>query len=121
MLEFKVVLEKGTAQEYLNEHKIDTDISKMMVMNVVEGEKIVGVGALSMDITGAVLEEICADNQQIEYGLGKAMLNALDLGGIKNIYIKNDALKDIAAKLLFKENDKGELFLCLEGYFEGGC
>ncbi len=121
MLEFKVVIDKKDAGEYLLRCGIDTDISKMMVMTACDGVDIVGVGAVSMENGKTVIEEIAADDFSIEYGMGKALLNSLDLGGIKNVVIKNERLETLAKKLRFQSDDFKEFHLCLDGYFTGGC
>ena len=121
MLEFKVVIDKKDAGNYLSGCGIDSDISKMMVMVACDGARIVGVGAVSMQNGETVIEEIAADDFSIEYGMGKALLNSLDLGGIKNVIIKNERLADLAKKLRFQSNNSGEFHLCLDGYFTGGC
>lgn len=121
MLEFKVVLEKADAQQYLKSRGINTDISKMMVMCAFDADKIVSVGALSMDISAAVLEEVAADEDAVQYAMGKVMLNALDLGGVKKVFIKNKALSELAKKLCFTGSENGVWQLNLEGYFTGGC
>lgn len=120
MISYKVVIEKQEAQKYLLVHGIETDISKMMVMCAYEGEKITGVGALSMDMEGALIEEIMCEGENIAYTMGKALLNSLDLGGIKKAEIKNERLFELAKKLRFKLNSEGAYEVMLEGYFTGG-
>ena len=121
MLEFKVVIDKKDAGEYLLRCGIDTDISKMMVMTACDGVDIIGVGAVSMENGETVIEEIAADDSSIEYGMGKSLLNLLDLGGIKSVVIKNKSLENLAKKLRFKSDASEEFHLCLDGYFTGGC
>lgn len=121
MLKFKVVLEKEQAQAYLIKNNSDVDISQMMVITATDGDAITGVGALSLSPAGAVLEEILCDDDTISYGMGKAMLNALDLGGVRNVEIKRETMFELAKRLRFKENDKGIYILDLEGYFLAGC
>ncbi len=121
MFEFKVVLEKDDAQKYLNENGLDTDISKMMVMSVLDGEKIAGVGAVSMENNMVVIEQIKCDDDTLEYAMGKSLLNSLDLGGIKTVYINNSLLENLAKKLRFNRNEDGNYSLNLEGYFTGRC
>ena len=121
MLEFRVVLEKENAGIYLREHGCNTDVSKMMVMCAFDGENIVAAGALSMDITAATLEEIAAEDETLMYAMGKAMLNTLDLGGVKKVLIKNEKLSELAKQLRFIKTDNGIWSLELEGYFTCGC
>ncbi len=121
MLKFKVVIEKQAAQEYLKAKNSPVDISPMMVMTAADGDKIAGVGALSLSPAGAVLEEILCDDETIAYGMGKALLNALDLGGIRNVEIKNESMFDLAKRLRFTQNEEGIYILDLEGYFLGSC
>ena len=90
-------------------------------MAATEGGKIVGMGAGSMDPSCAVLEEIVCDDDCIAYGMAKALLNAIDRGGIKQVYIKNSRLAALAERLRFSKTAQGVYALSLEGYFTGGC
>ena len=51
--------------------------------------------------------------------LGKAMLNYLDLHGVKNVVYPDVTDPALAKRLGFKQNDDGIFTLCLEGYFTG--
>lgn len=121
MLEYKVVIDKKTAQQYLDEKNIFADISQMLVMTATEGGKIVGVGAVSLSNDGALIEEISCDDDTIAYGMGKSLLNSLDLGGVKNVSVKNKSIFGLAQRLKFVQNTSETYVLSLEGYFSGGC
>ena len=54
------------------------------------------------------------------YDMGKALLNAIDLMGIKDVFCKNSEMDRLLRALRFKEED-GVYKLNLEGYFTGGC
>lgn len=74
-----------------------------------------------MDITGAVLEEIAADDEILSYAMAKAVLNSLDLGGVRYVSIENERLYALAEKLKFTKTASDTYKLDLEGYFYGGC
>lgn len=121
MLEFKVVLDKSGAQSYLEGRNVPTALSGLMVMTATEGGKTVGMGAVSMNPARAVLEELVCDDDTIAYGMGKAVLNTLDLGGIGKVVVQKQRLFPLAKRLRFVENSDGFYEVELEGYFTAGC
>lgn len=121
MIEYKVVIDKKAAQQYLNEKSISADISQMLVMTAAEGGRLAGVGAVSLTGDGAVIEEISCDDDTLAYGMGKALLNSLDLGGVKSVSVKNKSIFGLAGRLGFVQNTSEAYILNLEGYFSGGC
>lgn len=121
MLEFKVVLDKSGAQSYLEGRNVPTALSGLMVMTATEGGKTVGMGAVSMNPARAVLEELVCDDDTIAYGMGKAVLNTLDLGGIGKVIVQKQRLFPLAKRLRFVENSDGFYEVDLEGYFTAGC
>lgn len=83
--------------------------------------KIVGMGAASMCPAYAVLEAVVCDDDTIAYGMGKAMLNSLDMGGIGYVLIKNESIYPLAKRLRFQETTEGTYRVSLDGYFTSGC
>lgn len=121
MLEFKVAVEKDRISEYLNNRGIKLDLKAFFVMYAEENGKIVGMSAVSMNPLYAVIEELVCDDNAVAYGMGKAVLNSLDLGGIARVCIKNERLHTIAEQLRFVKNSTGIYEVLLEGYFTSGC
>lgn len=119
MIEVKTVIDKAEATEFLRAHGIVTDLQPLFVMCATEKGKLLGVGAVSMDASGAKIEEIVCD-EDIGWLIGKALLNSLDLGGIRNVVIEKENLFPLAKMLRFKESG-GVYAVDLEGYFEAGC
>lgn len=121
MLEFKVAVEKSGVVSYLKQKNIDLDIKGFFVMSAMEGETIVGMGAVSMTPDFAVVEELVCDDETIAYGMGKALLNSLDLGGVARVLIKNERLYPLAERLRFTKTEQGSYEVSLYGYFTAGC
>ncbi len=119
MIEVKTVIDKTQATEFLRTRGITTDLQPLFVMCATEKGKLLGVGAVSMDSAGATVEEVVCD-EDIGWLIGKALLNSLDLGGIKKVKIENSTLFKLAKMLRFRE-ENGIWLLNLEGYFEAGC
>ncbi len=121
MLKFQVVVEKEAVASYLREKGIGMDIQGLFVMQAMENGKIVGMGAASMCPAYAVLEVVVCDDDTIAYGMGKAMLNSLDLGGVGYVLIKNESIYPLAKRLRFQETTEGTYRVSLDGYFTSGC
>lgn len=121
MLKFQVVVEKKAVASYLREKGIGMDIQGLFVMQATENGKIVGMGAASMCPAYAVLEAVVCDDDTIAYGMGKAMLNSLDLGGVGYVLIKNESIYPLAKRLRFQETTEGTYCVSLDGYFTSGC
>lgn len=121
LLKYQVVVEKGAVASYLKDKGIERDIQGFFVMQATENGKIVGMGAASMNPAYAVIEELVCDDDAIAYGMGKAMLNSLDLGGIQHVLINNESLYPLAKQLRFTETGEGTYSVSLEGYFTSGC
>ncbi len=121
MLKFQVVVEKEAVASYLREKGIGVDIQGLFVMQATENGKIVGMGAASMCPAYAVLEAVVCDDDTIAYGMGKAMLNSLDLGGVGYVLIKNESIYPLAKRLRFQETTEGTYRVSLDGYFTSGC
>ncbi len=119
MIEVKAVVDKTQATQFIRSKGVTTDLQPLFVMCATEKDKLLGVGAVSMNRSETVIEEIIYD-EDIGWLIGKALLNALELGGVRHVKIKNPSLKSLASFLRFKE-ENGEWIVDLEGYFESGC
>ena len=119
MIEVKTVIDKTEATAFIRERGIGTDLQPLFVMCATEKGKLLGVGAVSMDASGAKIEEVVCD-EDIDWLIGKALLNSLELGGIMDVVIENEKLFALAKMLRFKE-DGGKYTVNLEGYFTAGC
>ncbi len=119
MIEVKTVVDKTEATAFIRAHGIETDLEPLFVMCAKENDILLGVGAVSMTAKETVIEEIVFEDDT-GWLIGKALLNSLDLGGIRYITIKKPQLFPLAKFLRFKE--AGEVYsLDLEGYFDAGC
>lgn len=104
-----------------------------VAMAASDSGEVLGAGAVSIYDGYAVLAGIAMKKEyqmfNLEFGIGKALLNMLDLGGVR--YVCADNLDErLAASLRFKTDyelpedckpDKSyKYFLCLDGYFTSG-
>ncbi len=127
-------------EDYKNEaHEMNISVhDNAFVMAVKDGDTLMGIGVAHFLDGYASVDEIAIKDEfedfSLEYGLGKALLNAIDLKGIK--YVVSDAMhieKQLRA-LKFKSPDELKieeeipeflcgcrLFLNLDGYFLGNC
>lgn len=95
-------------------HRVPT-FSNDIIMRMTEGEKIIcEAKAVAKDDGSAEIIDV------VSYDMGKALLNAIDLMGIKNVFCCVKEQDKILRALRFKlENDV--YTLDLNGYFDGGC
>ena len=95
-------------------HRVPT-FSNDIIMRMTEGEKIISEAKAVANDDGSA--EIISLNS---YDMGKALLNAIDLMGIKNVLCYDKELDKLLRALCFKyENDVYRLDLT--GYFDSGC
>ena len=121
MLEIRVEIEKQLAKDFFESQGSHCDISDKLVMCAYDGGTLVGAGAVSMTSQETSIEEICCP-EGLELALGKALLNTLDLGGIKKVHCRQPRLFALAKRLGFKSSlDDSCMELSLDGYFTGGC
>lgn len=107
--------------------------SSSVAMAASDSGEVLGAGAVSICGGYAVIEGIAMKKEyqmfNMEFGIGKALLNMLDLSGVR--YVCADNLDErLAASLRFKTDyalptdckpDKNyKYFLCLDGYFTSG-
>ncbi len=91
---------------------------------VAEENGFAGLGLYRMEPEGAVILEVITENEkdwELAFFIGKAVLNKLDLQGVKLVYCQNEELHDLLKKLGFYKNGQGTWRLSLEGYFTTPC
>ena len=106
------------------------------VMTVKDGEELLGLGVMRLCENYALLDGIYIKDEDfsLEYGLGKSMLNVIDLRGIRHVASDNADIQKQLVALKFKPmeeiEDKSELpkevlncrmYLNLDGYFLVNC
>jgi len=108
------------------------------VMTVRDGNELMGIGVMRLFDEFATIDNICIKEEYkdftLEYGLGKSMLNAVDLRGIRYAVSDNENIEKQLRALKFKspcELDNTEEYpkevadrkfcLCLDGYFLAKC
>ena len=104
-----------------------------VAMAASDSGEVLGAGAVRIYNGYAVLEGIAMKDEyrmfNMEFGIGKALLNMLDLGAVR--YVCADNIDErLATSLRFKQDyelpadcrpDKHyKYFLCLDGYFTSG-
>lgn len=61
------------------------------------------------------------DDEELAFFIGKAVLNKLDLAGVKQVTCRNGALAELLRRLEFLQEESGRWKLRLEGYFTAPC
>jgi len=121
MLEIKVTLDKTEARDYLEQREIHIDLSDKLVMHATESGTTCGFGVISIGGGSAEIDEICCEGD-VDYIMGKSLLNLIDNAGIDTVYCSNERIKPLLLRLRFKEDGQaGRFALNLAGYFESGC
>ena len=109
-----------------------------VVMEVRDADLLMGVGVMRLFDTYAEITDICLKDEfkefTLEYGVGKSLLNVVDLRGIRFAVSNNENIEKQLRALKFKapsEQEKPEDFpdevssaklcLCLDGYFLAKC
>ncbi len=107
-----------------------------IVMTVKDGEELLGLGVMRLLESYALLEGIYIKDGDfsLEYGLGKSMLNVIDLRGIRHVASDNEDIQKQLTALKFKLIDEIEdksdipkevlncrMYLNLDGYFLANC
>ena len=93
-------------------------------MHMTEEDKLLGIGSVTMHNEYGVLEDILIldADQSLSYGMGKALLNFIDICGPKKVICENEALAPLLKRLGFKKNeDDAAYFLSLDNYFTKKC
>ena len=117
----------------LNEMGIEAK-DGIYVMAMRDKELLMGVGTMRIFDGFASLEDICMKEEfkgfDLEFGMGKSMLNFLDLKGIRNVAtnIQNERLTTALRFKPFAESEfsgefSGDWSYCLnlDGYFASNC
>lgn len=109
-----------------------------VIMTVRDGSLLMGIGVITIGETYAEINDICLKEEfkefTLEYGLGKSLLNVVDLRGIRYAVSKNKNIEKQLRALRFKapaeienideypeEVSSWELCLNLDGYFLANC
>ena len=113
-------------------------LGSSVVMTVRDGNELMGLGVMRFFDNFAVIDNMCLKDEYkdftLDYGLGKSMLNAVDLRGIRFAVANNTNIEKQLRALKFKspeEVENKEIFpdevlsakfvLCLDGYFLAKC
>ena len=127
-------------EDYKNE-ALEMNISipeNAFVMAVKDGDTLMGIGVARLFDDYASVDEIAIKDEfkdfSLEYGLGKALLNAIDLKGIKYVVSNSVHIEKQLRALKFKSPDETKIeedvpdFICehefwvnLDGYFTSNC
>ncbi len=107
-----------------------------VIMTVKDGEELLGLGVMRLFEGYALLDGIYIKDEDfsLEYGLGKSMLNVIDLRGIRHVASDNADIQKQLTALKFKPIDDIEdkadipkevlncrMYLNLDGYFLANC
>ncbi len=99
------------------------ELTKNRYIMVAREEEISGIGIYSISENTAYFEDILMkddNNIQMKYFITKAVLNSVDLKGIKEVCSAPSVGEKVLKLCKFQEKD-GRYCLNLEGYFESGC
>jgi len=99
---------------FLNKKVLDK-----LCMLLRDGEKLLAVGEFEASFDSATLVSL-KGNEEFFYALSKAILNIVDLNGIKTVYASESISSELKKKLRFTEEESKSV-LDLNGYFTGGC
>lgn len=108
------------------------------VMTVKDKDELMGIGVMRIFEGYALLDDICIKEEfrdfSLEYGLGKSMLNVIDLRGIRYVASSNDNIQKQLTALRFRPIEEAKdslelpdeilkynMYLNLDGYFVANC
>ncbi len=97
-------------------HRVNT-FDKNIIMEMTDGGEVI-LSARAVDCCDGTAEILRIDGASFD--MGKALLNAIDLMGIKKVVCKRDDMADVLKALRFQKAD-GMYVLDLTGYFVSGC
>ena len=120
MLEMRPVYTSYEREEYTRPFGITPEDDKTVICARYP-DKFVGIAYVSVKGTEGVVHLLSlvdgyGDSTDI-FLLGKAMLNFMDLHGVKNVTYPSVTDASLAKRLGFRENESGVYTLSLEGYF----
>lgn len=108
----------------LNRHGKELFLTPETGIMTAEENGFAGLGLYQLKQQEAeLLEVITVDEQDLElaFFIGKAVLNKVDLQGVKWVYCQNKELNGLLQRLEFVQEKHGFWRLCLEGYFTSPC
>lgn len=128
-----IEIKKTTSPEVYKEYGFPMEPGTV-VMAAAEKDDIFGAGAVTIKDGYAILENIVMKPEfqgfNMEFGMGKSLLNMVDLAGIRFVVSDCDDTRLMTA-LRFKQNAElpedftpdreYKYFLCLDGYFTAHC
>lgn len=122
MLEMRPVYTSYEREEYTKPFGITPEDDKVVICARYP-DKFVGMAYVSVLGENGVIHfyslvDGYSDDTDL-FLLGKAMLNYLDLHGVKNVVYPDVADEKMAKRLGFRQNDAGVYTLSLVGYFTG--
>ena len=122
MLEMRPVYTSYEREEYTKPFGITPEDDKVVICARYP-DKFVGMAYVSaLGENGVIhfysLVDGYSDDTDL-FLLGKAMLNYLDLHGVKNVVYPDVSDEKMAKRLGFRQNDAGVYALSLTGYFTG--
>ena len=120
MVEITVVKERNIAENICLEAGIPW-ADDLRIIATTEGESVINSAVFKYDGEEGEILHINGFNGDILFldGLCRAILNIMDLNGVKYVYLPL-RFRDIAKYIGFKE-ENGQYVLKLEGFFQCGC
>lgn len=100
-------------------HTINS-LGNILAMNMTDKNELLCEAVAEINKNFATLISIDEHLPSFAYDMGKAILNAIDLKGIKNVECSNENLHNTLKKLGF-ERANGRYLLDLTDYFSNGC
>ena len=100
-------------------HKVNSP-ENMLIMNMIDKNELLCEAVAELNENFATLISIDEHLPNLSYDMGKAILNAIDLKGIRKVECSNKNLHNTLKKLGF-EQVNSKYFLDLTNYFNNGC
>lgn len=122
MLTIKTEEMSKEINDFFTSNSDNENLSDGIIMSARDGDKLLAVGALTMENYLVHLNHIAPientpENTSLILGLMKSLLNLADLRGIKTVYGSNSKMDKLYKLLKFNKIKGGEFELSLEGYF----
>ena len=100
-------------------HTINSQ-GNILAMNMLDKNELICEAVAELNGNFATLISIDEHLPNLSYDMGKAILNAIDLKGIRKVECSNENLHNTLKKLGFERANR-EYFLDLTDYFSNGC
>ncbi len=121
--------DKKNVDGFIKENDENVEKTNNCVMLVAKDkDEIIGLGVMMITFPHATIEKIIVkeegDMGQLDYGIGKAMLNYIDRRGIKDVYASysgDSTFLNLLQRLKFVNKEENILYLSLENYFTSNC